>query len=295
MYAAKAAGKGDVAVFHEDLLVAARLRLDLREDLRRAIENHELSLAYQPLVDLNAGRAIGVEALMRWQHPQDGPIPPARFIPLAEENGMIVALGRWALDRALAELHAWSELAPELRLNLNVAPRELYEDDYVDAVGNALSRHDVAPERLTLEVTESAFLGHSDASKRLEELADLGVRLAIDDFGTGQSSLARLQRFPVTQVKVDRSFLSGIDENAHSATLVQSIIEMGAALGLQMVAEGIERESQLDVLRASPCPLGQGYLFGRPQAPEAITQLLMSAGLGKPTVDLEATPASQVR
>jgi len=274
MYQAKAKGRGEIAVFHEDLLIAARSRLSLREDLRYAIERNELTLAYQPLVRLESPRVVGIEALLRWQHGKDGLIPPDRFIPIAEETGLIVTIGRWVLDRALTDLAQWSTTAPELAVNVNVAPRELAEDDYVQTVAATLARHGIEPSRLTLELTESEFLDDGETSQRLQALAQLGVQLAIDDFGTGQSSLARLQRLPVTQVKMDRSFLAAIDESTQSATLVRSMIELGQDLGLEMVAEGIERDSQYDMLRQSPCALGQGFFFGRPQPADVIAGLL---------------------
>jgi EAL domain-containing protein (putative c-di-GMP-specific phosphodiesterase class I) len=181
---------------------------------------------------------------------------------------------RWVLDRALADLHQWSAWAPELQINVNVAPRELLEPDYVDAVAAALGRHQISPGRLTLELTESELADDGQTSARLNRLSKLGVRLAIDDFGSGQSSLARLQQLPVAQIKVDRRSLSTIDESSEHATLVRSMIELGHALGLQMVAEGIEREGQLEVLRSLPCQLGQGFLLGRPQEAAAIVRLL---------------------
>ncbi|HYZ81294.1 MAG TPA: EAL domain-containing protein, partial [Solirubrobacteraceae bacterium] len=282
MYKTKAEGLGEVAVFEDDLLVAARRRLDLREDLRLAIERNELTLAYQPLVALDTGTIVGTEALLRWHHAESGQIPPDQFIPIAEDTGLIVPLGRWVLDHALRDLAQWSSLAPTLGLNINVAPRELAEADYVAYVTEALLRHGINPARLTLEVTENDQLDVGAPLQRLESLARLGVRVAIDDFGTGQSSLARLQRLPVVQVKLDRSFLSGIDEDSQSATLVRSMVELGQSLGLQMVAEGIERDTQLAILRDAarplgadaPDPLGQGYLFSRPQDAAVITTLL---------------------
>ena len=286
MYKAKAERRGGIALFHADLLEAARRRLDLREDLRRALEGDELALAYQPLVHLESAAVVSTEALLRWHHPRDGDIPPDRFIPVAEESGQIVALGRWVLDRSLADLKRWSPRAPELTLNVNVAPRELTEPDYVEAVAGALARHGIAARRLTLELTESEILDDEGTLDTLHALTELGVGLAIDDFGTGQSSLARLQRLPVTQVKLDRSFLATIDESPQNATLVRSTIELGQALGLQMVAEGIERDGQLRMLRdnpyprgAAPAPLGQGYFFGRPQPAVAIAGLLASGAV----------------
>jgi diguanylate cyclase (GGDEF)-like protein/PAS domain S-box-containing protein len=274
MYQAKEEGRGGIAVFHDDMLLDARLRLDLREDLDHAADREELALAYQPLVDLTTGSMAGVEALLRWHHSAHGFIGPDRFIPLAENTGQIVGLGRWVLEHALADLVTFSKSAPDLRLNVNVAPRELAEPDYVASVAAALARHGIDPHRVTLEITESEFADDGEVIARLHELSALGVTLSIDDFGIGQSSLARLQHLPVEQVKLDRSFLSTIDQRPQQATLVRSMIELGHALGLQMVAEGIERDSQVEMLRTLPCQLGQGYLFGRPQSRAEIVKLV---------------------
>ena len=286
MYESKAEGRGQLAVFEDDLLVAAKRQLHLREDLRLAIEREELAVVHQPLVSLETGEVLGTEALVRWQHAEHGFVPPDQFIPVAEETGLIVTIGRWVLNRALADLAGWSESHPDVRLNVNVAPRELAEPDYPATVADALARHGVAASRLTLEITESEIIDAEETIGRLNALADLGVNLSIDDFGTGQSSLARLQRLPVKQVKLDRSFLASIDEDNHTATLVRSMIELGQALGLQMVAEGIERDSQHTILRdaarridqSASDALGQGYLFARPQPADAIAALLQTAG-----------------
>ena len=279
MYAAKEEKRDAIALFDDYMLSDVRRRLDLREDLSRAIAHKELWVAYQPVVDLSGRSIVGIEALLRWRHGEYGEIQPEQFIPLAEKSGVIVDLGRWVLDHALADLKSWSAWDPGLSINVNVAPRELLEPDYVEAVADALARHEIAPERLMLELTESELADDVETSRRLEALAQLGVNLAIDDFGSGQSSLGRLQKLPVSQIKVDQSFLSTIDESAQQATLVGSMIELGQSLGLQMVAEGIERESQLRVLQDLPCALGQGYLLAYPQRAEEIARLLAD-GLG---------------
>jgi diguanylate cyclase (GGDEF)-like protein/PAS domain S-box-containing protein len=281
MYTAKQS-RGGVALFDDYMLTDIRRRLDLREDLAQAIPRGELSVVYQPLIDLSGSSIVGIEALLRWRHDGYGAIPPEQFIPLAETSGVIVELGRWVIDRALADLSGWSARNPGLHMNVNVAPRELLEPDYVDAVAGALARHAIAPERLTLELTESELGDEVESSGRLEALAALGVNLAIDDFGSGQSSLGRLRQLPVNQIKVDQSFLSTIDESAQQATLVSSMIELGNSLGLQMVAEGIERESQLRLLQDLPCQLGQGFLLARPQTADAITSLLQTGLSGEP-------------
>ena len=268
LYAAKAAGKDTVQHFREDLLSAARLRLDLREDLRRAIDRDELRVVYQPLVELDSGAVNGVEALLRWDHPREGPVSPALFIPLAEETGSIVALGRWMLRRALADLRVLEREQSGLRLSVNISARELQEPDLVDAVADALAEHEVAAERVTLEVTESALVDESGPeAQRLRALRALGVRIAVDDFGTGYSSLSYLHRLAVDVVKIDRSFVDAADSGHTEATLVRSIVELSRSLGLDVVAEGIEREEQLTFLRSTECGLGQGFLFARPSSP----------------------------
>jgi diguanylate cyclase (GGDEF)-like protein/PAS domain S-box-containing protein len=278
MYKAKAEHQGETVEFDQDLLVAARHRLELREDLERALGSDQLTLDYQPIVDLDSAQVTGLEALLRWRHPTHGMIPPDRFIPIAEDSGLIVDIGRWVVDRALAELVGFSSLAPDLRINVNVAPRELVEDDYVQSVADALARHGIAPERLTLELTESELLDADETARRIGALAKSGVRMAIDDFGTGQSSLARLQDLPVTQVKIDRSFMARIDENALDATLVRSILDLGQALGLQMVVEGVERDTQVELLRDSRCRLAQGFFFARSHPANEISALLGDGG-----------------
>jgi EAL domain-containing protein (putative c-di-GMP-specific phosphodiesterase class I) len=278
MYAAKAAGKNRVETFRAELLDDIRQHFDVREDLRHAIERGELSLAYQPLVGIAGQALVGVEALLRWTHPEHGPISPADFIPTAEQTGLIVEIGRWALRCALSDLAGWSARAPALRVSVNVSARELAEDDYVDAVRGALADSVVEPHRVTLELTETAVLDDGEEmARRLEALRALGVRLAVDDFGTGYSSLSALRRFPFTQVKIDRSFLAGADGHNHDAQLVRSMIELGHALGLQIVAEGIERAAQLELLRSTTCELGQGYLLARPQPAADIERLLGDA------------------
>jgi diguanylate cyclase (GGDEF)-like protein/PAS domain S-box-containing protein len=274
MYSAKESGGSEIAAFHDDLLVAAHHRLQLREDLPAAAARGEMTLAYQPLVEVASDRIVGVEALLRWTHPEHGAITPDRFIPLAEECGAILEIGRWVLNQALLDLARLSHEAPELRLNVNVAPRELEESDYLETVVEALRRHDIDPRRLTVEVTESELLSDGLTLPNLRALSDLGVGISIDDFGTGQSSLARLQRLPVNQVKMDRSFLAAVDESIQDAILLRSVLELAQALGLQMVAEGIERDSQAQVLRDSECPLGQGFFFARPQPVDAVAALL---------------------
>jgi EAL domain-containing protein (putative c-di-GMP-specific phosphodiesterase class I) len=216
------------------------------------------------VVALGDGRVRAVEALLRWRHPEHGAIPPDRFIPVAEESGLITAIGAWVLDRARRDLAALEERAPGLRMAVNVSAVQLRDPDFPATVRAALDQAGVAPGRLVLELTESVFAGGEHVAEALGTLRALGVGLAVDDFGTGYSSLSYLRRLDVDSVKIDRSFVRSIEEDPRDAALVRSIIELGHALGLAMVAEGVEEESQERFLRAAGCELAQGYLFGRP-------------------------------
>ncbi len=263
MYAAKAAGTNRCAFFTEDMHINAVERLDRREQLERAIENEELRLHYQPIVDLDLNRVAGFEALVRWQHPVRGFLGPGEFIPLAEETGLIVPLGRWVLREAARQAALWAG-APYL--SVNVASAQLEQPGFVDEVAAALSDGGLEPSRLVLEVTESSLVGDLEA-ERLQALRRLGVRLAIDDFGTGYSSLSYLRRFPMDVLKIDRSFTrDACEDNA----LLEAIVAMGESLGLVLIPEGIEEPEQADALRALGCRLGQGFLFGRPVPAEEL-------------------------
>ena len=264
MYAAKAAGTNRCAFFTEDMHIRAVERLDRREQLERAIENEELVLHYQPIVDLDLGRVAGFEALVRWQHPTRGLLGPGEFIPLAEETGLIVGLGRWVLRESCRQAAHWAG-APYL--SVNVASAQLEQPGFLAEVEAALTDGGLCPERLVLEVTESSLVDDLEA-ERLQALRRLGVRLAIDDFGTGYSSLSYLRKFPMDVLKIDRSFTRDATEDS---ALLQAIVAMGESLGLVLVPEGIEEPEQADALRALGCRLGQGYLFGRPVPADELT------------------------
>ncbi len=269
MYAAKAAGTNRCAVYNAEMHVHALARLDRREQLERAIENEELVLNYQPIVDLDLGRTAGFEALVRWNHPERGMLAPGEFIPLAEETGLIVPLGRWVLREACRQAAGWAG-APYL--SVNVAGGQLEQPGFVDEVSLALTDAGLVPERLVLEVTESSLVGDAEA-ERLQALRRLGVRLAIDDFGTGYSSLSYLRRFPMDVLKIDRSFTKDVCEDS---ALVRAIVAMGESLGLVLIPEGIESLEQADCLRALGCRLGQGFYFGRPVPAEQLTGALIA-------------------
>jgi diguanylate cyclase (GGDEF)-like protein len=283
MYAAKAAGTDRCALFTNDMHVHAVERLDRREQLERAIENEELVLHYQPIVDLDLGRVAGFEALVRWEHPVRGFLGPGEFIPLAEETGLIVPLGRWVLREAARQAALWAG-APYL--SVNVASAQLEQPGFVDEVALALRDGGLDTARLMLEVTESSLVGDAEA-ERLQALRRLGIRLAIDDFGTGYSSLSYLRRFPMDVLKIDRSFTR---DACNDSALLQAIVAMGESLGLVLIPEGIEEPEQADALRALGCRVGQGYLFGRPVPADELVGVAVRAAAAQRFTAPTATP-----
>jgi diguanylate cyclase (GGDEF)-like protein len=266
MYTAKREGKDGYRLFEPAMHAGVLARLELRSDLEAALGGGELELHYQPLVRLEDASISGFEALLRWNHPEHGLVSPAEFIPIAEETGLIVAIGRWVLEEATRHARRLEAAAGgPLRINVNLSAKQLQYAGIVDDVRSALRSSGLAPERLVLELTESVLLEDGDlAVERLNALKALGVRLALDDFGTGFSSLSYLSRLPVDVLKLDRSFLRD-----GAPALTAGIVSLGQAVGLQVVAEGIETEEQWYALRALGCDYGQGYLFARPLAAEA--------------------------
>ena len=218
---------------------------------------------------------MGSEALLRWRHPTLGWVSPERFIPLAEETGVIDDIGRWVLDKACSDAAAWRPLYPWVSVAINVSAAQLSTDRFVDDVRNALTRNQLDPEAIVLEITESTLMVDANATvRRLQTLKSLGVRLAIDDFGTGFSSLSYLRQFPVDILKIDRSFLSTVTTSVQTAVLVHSLVQLGKALGLEVIAEGIEHPDQLEALRDTECRLAQGFLFAQAVPKEEIDRLL---------------------
>jgi EAL domain-containing protein (putative c-di-GMP-specific phosphodiesterase class I) len=285
MYLAKAQGKDRLAFFRTSLHEAAIERAQLKTDLPMALERGEFRLVYQPVADLDSGEIRGVEALLRWEHPRRGSIGPTQFIPLAEETGVIVPLGRWVLNEACRQAAVWLAMprSRPLTMAVNLSARQVQDAGLVSDVLIALRETGLPPSQLTLEITESALMQDVDATtSTLAALKAIGLRLAIDDFGTGYSSLSYLRRFPVDILKIDRSFVATLDSSDTEAALVRSILSLGQALELETVAEGIERPAQLRELQALGAHLGQGYFFARPLEADAITALV-AGGLAMPT------------
>jgi diguanylate cyclase (GGDEF)-like protein/PAS domain S-box-containing protein len=261
MYRAKVRGCRH-AVFDSSMHERAMAALRLENELRRALERGELRVHYQPIVELATGRAVGVEALVRWEHRDRGLVQPGEFIPLAEETGLIVPLGRWVLEEAC---HALSVLPAPLTLSVNLSGRQLLQPDFLDELAALLAKRTLDPHRLRLELTESMLMGNGPAAMQaLERLRGLGVRLCIDDFGTGYSSLSYLHELPIDALKIDRSFVQAMGEDERKIKIVQSILLLGKGLGIEVVAEGVETEAQAEALRRLGCELAQGYLFARP-------------------------------
>jgi diguanylate cyclase len=268
MYMAKARGGNRVVPYADGMAQAAESKAQLLEDLTGAAASGQLAVHYQPTVDLATGLHTGYEALLRWNHPTRGLVQPTEFVPLAEEAGHIVEMGRWVLIEATSQAAAWSaEAGRPIGMAVNLSPRQLADDDVVATVRTALATSGLPPAQLTLEVTEGVLVRDVDAVvTQLRALRALGVRIAIDDFGTGYSSLSYLRRLPADIVKIDRSFVADLGSGGRSTTLVASIVELARSLHLEVVAEGVETPEQHAVLRGLDCSHAQGFLFGRPQA-----------------------------
>jgi diguanylate cyclase (GGDEF)-like protein/PAS domain S-box-containing protein len=266
LYQAKDAGRNAVRFFNPSMQATIETRMSLETALRRALEENEFRLYYQPQFD-HKGGLIGAEALIRWLSPGKGEIPPAQFIPLAEETGLILPIGQWVLETACAQLKAWEQnpRTADLQLSVNVSARQFHQQEFVDSVHHCLNNSGISPARLKLELTESVVLDNVDeVVKRMQQLDALGVQFSLDDFGTGYSSLSYLKRLPLEQLKIDRSFVHDVTDDPNDAAIVQAIVAMSGSLGLQAIAEGVETEAQRDFLYQSGCTAYQGFLFGKP-------------------------------
>jgi diguanylate cyclase (GGDEF)-like protein len=275
MYRAKWEGKNRYVLFESGMQDAHQSRMALEMDLRDALGRREFFLVYQPTFDLHDMRPTAVEALVRWRHPTRGVVQPNDFIPLLEETGMILEAGRWILREACRQSAQWRSEGYAIGVAVNVSGRQLDSDAFIGDVQQALEQSGLAPEALTLEITETAIMRNVEATaRRLSAIKDLGVRIAIDDFGTGYSSLAHLQRFPVDALKIDRSFTARLTHNPEGETLIHTLVQLGKALGIETLAEGIEQPRELSVLREENCDSGQGFLFARPLDAEATAAFL---------------------
>jgi diguanylate cyclase (GGDEF)-like protein len=268
----RAKQSGATKVYEPTQAQAVRRRFSIETELRHAIEGGDLTLAYQPLIELESGRLAGFEALARWEHEEEGTISPVEFIPVAEESGLIVQLGRWALDSAARTLAGWDAEAGEalpFGVSVNMSPIQIARDDVAGAVSAALGSARLAGDRLTLELTESAIIQDPDrATKVLQSLKDLDVRIAMDDFGTGYTSMAYLQRLPIDVLKIDRSFVSEMLAGGDSMAIVRAILSLANALGLETTAEGIDSEALEEAVGTLGCTYGQGYLYAEPLPPD---------------------------
>jgi EAL domain-containing protein (putative c-di-GMP-specific phosphodiesterase class I) len=265
MYQAKTAGRNTLRFFAPALQAAVNARAAMEEDLRTAIQTGQFVLYFQPQIDRN--RLAGAEALLRWRHPWRNTLPPNEFIPLAEETGLILPLGKWALDTACEQIAAWAgqQQAARLTVSINISARQFHQPDFVGQVLSALERTGANPRNLRLELTESMLLENiEEVIGKMTELKAHGLRFSLDDFGTGYSSLAYLKRLPLDQLKIDRSFIRDILTDESSAAIAQTIVSLSRAMGLPVIAEGVETEEQREFLTRIGCHCFQGYLFSRP-------------------------------
>jgi diguanylate cyclase (GGDEF)-like protein/PAS domain S-box-containing protein len=282
MYRAKERGRGRCEVFDAAMRARAVRRLETERELRHALDRDELELRYQPVVALGSGEIVGLEALVRWNHPDRGLLDPGEFVSIAEDSGMIESIGRWVQETACRQALGWHDLRPDQRpldVAVNLSARQVAHRDLAEAVREILARTGLDPVNLRLEVTESVLVDESaSATATLEALSAIGVRLVLDDFGTGYSSLAYLNRFPFDALKIDRSFVDGLGVEQERTAIVEAVIGMARALSLDAIAEGVENEAQLAELRRLGCDFAQGHLFSRPLAPEKVTTLLREGG-----------------
>jgi diguanylate cyclase (GGDEF)-like protein len=265
MYRAKWEGKNGYVVFESGMQDAVQSRMELEMDLRDAFEKEEFFVVYQPTFDLRNMVPTGMEALLRWRHPRRGVVQPDDFVPLLEETGLIVDVGRWVLREACRQGAEWREAGHTIGIAVNVAARQLDRDELVTEIVEVLNDTGLEAEALTIEITETTIMANAEETAgRLASIKELGVRVAIDDFGTGYSSLAYLQRFPVDALKIDRSFISKMRDDLEGETLIKTLVQLGKSLSIETLAEGIEQANELSLLRAESCDTGQGFLFARP-------------------------------
>jgi diguanylate cyclase (GGDEF)-like protein len=278
MYVAKRNGKARQERFESNMHAAVLARLDMQAELQRAIQRSELVLHFQPIVELTTSRIVSMEALIRWQHPTRGLLPPMEFIPLAEETGLIVQIGEWVILEACRQIQTWNRQFPDeppLQLSINLSARQLQEVGVDEFIAEAIRRSRLRASDVTLEITESVLMQDPESAiEILRSLRRLGLQVAIDDFGIGYSSFAYLQRLPVDMLKIDKSFIAGLTQGARESALAHAMINVGLTLGLEITAEGIEESDQVTALREMQCQFGQGFLFSKPADAEVMTDLL---------------------
>lgn len=294
MYQAKKQGKNHVVLFTQALYTKASERLSLQSDLRRAVEQQEFMLCYQPRINLRNRSWSGAEALLRWHHPQHGMIMPSMFIALAEETGLIMELGAWVLNKACMQLQQWRTAGILLpHISVNISPLQFRRQNIVQLVGSAIAAAQICPQSLELEITESALMEDLDASiQTLRELQELGVRISIDDFGTGYSSLSHLRSLPVDILKIDRSFVMHADASQDDAQILSAIISMAHSLHLSVVAEGVETEAHQQLLQLHNCNEAQGYFYAKPMPADQVAAFLNASSIKPEPVISNSTPAS---
>jgi diguanylate cyclase (GGDEF)-like protein len=278
MYRAKSSGRARYEIFDAEMRARAIARLELEVDLRRAIENKEFCVHYQPLVELESGKIFGFEALLRWQHPEKGLIKPMDFIPVAEETGLLIPIGLWLLREACQQTHNWQErypMNPPLSISVNFSSRQLTQPDLVDQIKSILEATGLPGNSLRLEVTEDVVMENVHLSMVImAKLRAMGIHIEMDDFGTGYSSLSNLYRLPIENIKIDASFIWRMDTASHNLSIIRTIVSMARELGMGTIAEGVETLEQFEQLRNLKCRFGQGYLFSLPVESHAVDLLL---------------------
>jgi diguanylate cyclase len=273
MYDAKYRGKNRLSLFHQESDRKNKQNLMLETELRRALEQQEFVLYYQPRLHIKTGEIIGVEALIRWNHPEKGILSPGQFIPQAEESGLIIPIGNWVLKTAIAQCKLWQENLLPIQMSVNLSALQFKQPDIVQIISEALEKVQLEPSLLNLEITESMAMDMEHSGKVLEDLKKLGIHISLDDFGTGYSSLGYLRNMPIDHLKIDRLFMSQIQENSSDATIVKAIISMAQSLGINVIAEGVEEENQLSFLKQWQCNEMQGFLFSPPIPPKDLEKL----------------------
>ena len=279
MYQAKGRGKARFEIFDISMRSYAYSRLAMEQELRAALENQEFRLYYQPIMSVSTNELVSFEALIRWAHPMRGLILPGEFLPVAEESGLILPMEKWILNEACRQLKEWHEKYPSMEnvsVNVNVSNRQFAQQNFIDDVVSALQMHDLNARCLKLEITENVLISnYAAANEVFTKLQNLGVQLEIDDFGSGYSALGYLQHFPISAIKIDKSFISEIGKSRRGVELIRAIVSMARELGMEAIAEGIETEEQLHELRRLSCNLGQGFLLSKPLDKESAERILM--------------------